>query len=203
MKKFLTSLTLILLLVIQTTPGANAAAQEVSSENYAVYGAVIEKLFANNKVTFDTQSPVKLLVIRNRTLDENHPLIKRQVYGWEYTVKQLSPLSPDTVFDYKAQNKESRPLKDSFNLKIKHVLADDELVSRILKQGRWEEFYRQYPDSGGFISFSQVGFNSEMSQAIVYFEHWCQRLCGSGFYVLLDKDKEGWKVTKRHRAWVS
>jgi hypothetical protein len=205
MNKLLTSLALILLLIAQAPSShmANADPQQVSSEEYAVYTAVIEKLFAGNKVTFDTQSPVKLLVIRSRTLDENHPLIKRHEYSWEYTIKQLASISQDTIADYKAKNKELHPLKDSSNLKIKHVLVEDESLSRILKEGRWEEFYEQYPDSGGFISFSQVGFNPEMNQAFVYFEHWCQRLCGSGIYVLLDKGAEGWKVTKLHRAWIS
>ena len=205
MNKFFTSLVMISLLVIQTPPFCMAivAPQEVPSEDYAVYGAVIEKLFAGNKVTFDTQSPVKLLVIRNRTLAESHPLLKNQEDRWEYTINQLSPISQDTIASYKSQNKESRLLKDSFNLKIRHVLVEDDSLNRTLKEGRWEEFYGQYPDSGGFISFSHVGFNSEMNQALVYFEHWCQRLCGSGIYVLLDKDKDGWKVTKLHRAWIS
>jgi hypothetical protein len=205
MNKFLTSFALIFLLVTLNSlfRTANAAPQPVNNDRRAVYAAVIEKLFAGNKVTFDTQSPVRLLVIRNRTLDENHPLLKRHEYSWEYTINQLSPISPETIFAYKAQNKESSPLKDPFNLKIKHVLVEDELLSRILKGGRWEEFYQKYPDSGGFISFSQVGFNSEMNQALVYFEHWCQSLCGSGIYVLLDKGKDGWKVTKRHRSWIS
>jgi hypothetical protein len=73
----------------------------------------------------------------------------------------------------------------------------------ILKESRWEEFYVKYPASGGFISLSQVGLNAEMNEALVYVEHWCHRLCGIGVYVLLSKDDEGWRVVKKHGAWVS
>lgn len=60
----------------------------------------------------------------------------------------------------------------------------------------WEEFYKKYPDSGGFIGISPVGFNRERNQALIYLEHSCRSLCGSGHYILLSKNKEDWKVDK-------
>ena len=206
MEKSVTSSILLLLLFgpIFSPQLENSDPRHASDEDeYLVYAAAIERLFAGDKVTFDTQSPVKLLVIRNRTLDENHPLIKNENEHWGYRISQLSPVARDTAGAYKEQNREARQLGDLFKLRIRHVLVEDEELARTLKERRWKEFYEKYPDSGGFIGFSRVGFNRKMNQALVYFEHWCGGVCGSGIYVLLERGEEGWKVTKMHRAWIS
>jgi hypothetical protein len=205
MKKFLTASALALLLAPQTfsTQVASPARLHLpNEEEYAVYSAVISKLFAGNKVTFDTQSPVNLLVIKNRTVDD-HPLMENLDDHWRYVARGLSPISQDTIAAYKARNREPRQLEDAFKLPIKNVLVEEKELDRFRREGGWEEFYKKYPESGGFISFSQVGFNPERSQALVYFEHWCGGLCGSGLYLLLEKSEGGWKVAKAHRSWIS
>lgn len=171
-------------------------------EDQAVYAAVISKLFAGNKVTFDTQSPVNLLVIKNRTVDD-HPLMENLTEHWRYVAERLSPISQDTIAAYKAQNREPRQLEDAFKLSIRHVLVEEKELEQFRKGRGWEEFYKKYPESGGFISFSQAGFNPDRTQALVYFEHWCGGLCGSGLYLLLEKGEGGWKVTKVHSSWIS
>ena len=67
----------------------------------------------------------------------------------------------------------------------------------------WEKFYKRFPDSGGIVGVSRVGFNLETNQALVYVEHGCGDLCGTGHYMLLDKGESGWKVAKRYMSWIS
>ncbi len=85
------------------------------------------------------------------------------------------------------------------------IIASDEFKS-VFKQGDWENFYRQYPDSGGWIELSAVGFNADKTVAVVYMGHSCGGLCGGGsFHVLQKKDGEwvslDWKGTSC--AWSS
>ena len=205
MNKFLTYSALALLLVIPTFSHWAASPiplRSFSEEEYAVYAAVIGRLFAGNKVSFDTQSPVNLLVIKTRTVDD-HPQVETLDHYWRYVAERLSPISQDTIDAYKALNREPRQLTDSFKFPVKHVLVEEKELEQFRRARGWEEFYKTYPASGGFISFSQVGFNPERSQALVYFEHWCGRLCGSGIYLLLERSEEGWKVAKVHRSWIS
>jgi len=189
MNTLLTSSALVLLLATQTFSSWVASPARLHSfdqEEYAVYAAVINKLFAGNKVTFDTQSPVNLLVIKNRTVDD-HPRMGGQDRHWRYVAERLAPITQDTIAAYKAQNRAPSQLEDAFKLSIKHLLVEEKELELFRREHRWGEFYKEYPASGGFISFSQVGFNPERSQALVYFEHWCGGLCGSGIYVLLVK----------------
>ena len=42
-----------------------------------------------------------------------------------------------------------------------------EVIGAVLKAGNWEAFYKRYPESGGFIILSAVGFNKDQTRAIV------------------------------------
>lgn len=204
MRKILTALPLIILIAALSQPFCLASVKaEANGEECAVYAAAVKKLFYGNKVTFDTQSPVSLLVVKNRTISESHIPFDDPKEYWEYVARELSPISQETITAYQEQNRESRILDDSFGLPIRHVLVDEAELDAIRKEHRWDEFYKKYPDSGGFIAFSRVGFNSGKNQALVFFEHWCHQLCGSGIYLFLSKDERGWKVTKMYRAWIS
>lgn len=60
----------------------------------------------------------------------------------------------------------------------------------------WKDFFRQYPGSGGLISFSRPGYSEDGTQALVYFSIACP-LCGRGEYLLLSKISGRWKIVAR------
>ena len=57
----------------------------------------------------------------------------------------------------------------------------------------WSGFYRKYPDSGGYLQVSSVGFDSARSRAMVYMAHLCGGLCGGGTHYLLEKIDGAWR----------
>jgi hypothetical protein len=70
----------------------------------------------------------------------------------------------------------------------------------------WDEFYKQYPDSGGFVDLSAVGFNADKTVAIVSKGRWCGSLCGEGAYQVLQKIDGNWiplKWSGELCSWVS
>lgn len=163
-----------------------------STGEQAVYSAVLGEMFGSSKAT--------LLVIKADTVT-NHFSGPEE---WKNVSEQLPTLSEQTVEDYKTKNTDPQQIKE-LDIKTKHVLLGKKDLDQIFKAGREgrEEFYKQYPDSGGLIGFSRVGFNGQMDQALVYVEHWCGGLCGTGHYVLLKKDGGAWKVVVKHIVWVS
>ncbi|MFT3745908.1 MAG: hypothetical protein QM785_16665 [Pyrinomonadaceae bacterium] len=56
----------------------------------------------------------------------------------------------------------------------------------------WKDFYAKYPDSGGSITLSAVGFNADKTFAIAYVGHSCGGLCGGGRYHVLKKADGKW-----------
>ena len=200
MKSYLLLTVATMVLLAQVVLPRTPSQAEASAEEYAVYSAVIENMFAGDRVTFDTQAKIKLLVIQNHTSTTGDNSNQDD----QYFRRMFPTLTEGVVKDYRARNNEPARLKDSFDLKVKHVLVDKQEIEKIFNGGGWwEEFYKRYPDSGGLIIFSRAGFNAAMNQALVYIQHGCGGLCGTGHYVLLEKSVDGWRVVKRNMVWIS
>jgi hypothetical protein len=127
----------------------------------------------------------------------------------EYISDDLPPIDPTTLDSFRARNDRSYPLSPDMPLPIPYVLISPGEVTAIFAGGEvdgldgWERFYQRYPTSGGIIDLSRVGFNAEMTQALVYYgaqSHW---LDGGGFYFLLSKEGGTWKVVGQAMTWIS
>jgi hypothetical protein len=60
----------------------------------------------------------------------------------------------------------------------------------------WGGFYKRYPDSGGFMVVSAVGFDVSRKRAMVYMAHSCGSLCGGGTHHLLEKVDGAWREAR-------
>lgn len=60
----------------------------------------------------------------------------------------------------------------------------------------------RFPQSYGFLTFSSVAFNSDMTEALFYTEHLCG-LCGGGEFVLMHKTGGNWMIANWYGTWVS
>jgi hypothetical protein len=197
MNKLLRLSTLFLLLVIPLTSNCLATTNQqtdVSDEEYAVYSSVLREQFVSERT--------QVVVIVNQTTgippysgtpDAN------------YFRRASSAVSQVTIDDYLTKNNQTHPLSDRFNTRVRRVLFDNAEFHRLFRDVTkgWEEFYRRFPNSGGFIRFSRVGFNVERTQALVYVEHGCGGTCGAGRYLLLAKREGVWRIEGAYMAWIS
>ena len=53
------------------------------------------------------------------------------------------------------------------------------------------------------INISRIGINREDKQAVLYTQNYCGRLCGAGYYAVLELSDHKWKVVARASIWVS
>ena len=192
MKKYL--LTALIVLVGQTVLAQSPRAVDASTEEYAVYSAVIADRFAGTH--YDR------IVIQNVT-ESNDVTIETINRNERYFARMFPALKNGVARDYNIRNKEPLRFKDSLVLKMEYVLIDEKEIEKVFKDSAWEEFYKKYPNSGGLISLSRPGFNSGMNQALIYRQYWCDWLCGAGNYLLLKKSGDRWTVVKEHNVWVS
>lgn len=171
--------------------------------DYAIYSALIRDMFAGGKVTFDTGSKVNLLVIQNRLVsDQTRGRPERE---HEFVRQMLKGASEETISDFKMNSNVTDQLQRRFDLAVEYVIVEKEKLDRPVSKDTefWSEFYKTYPDSGGYVSLSRVGFNKARTQALVYIEHDCNTLCATGHYVLLAKRDDCWTVVQRAMAWIS
>jgi len=65
------------------------------------------------------------------------------------------------------------------------------------------DFEAKFPNNLGYFVVSHVGLNLTKTEALVYVDHFCGGLCGSGDYVLMRKINGMWHIVDRHNTWVS
>ena len=141
------------------------------AEAYEVYGAILRPWQV---------AKAKSLVIRSET--KGYKMCLRPDGESEKIIGQA-------ISQYVKLNEKNWLLKRGLSIKKPYVLAPFDKLRSALKPGSGENFYKQYPNSSGWIELSAVGFNADKTVAVVYMGHHCGGLCGSGgFHVLQKKD---------------
>ena len=121
----------------------------------------------------------------------------------EKFAKAVKTILPDaeteTLNNYLDVNKVNGPLKFSApDLNVALIPPPD-----FSNSYSWETFYKNYPNNGGLIFFSQVGFNNNHDQAMVYVSRACGGLCGGGGYILLGKTNGKWTIIKDEVLFIA
>ena len=173
-RRLMLLLTLSLLLPQSVTPNQNnQSAHYEDADAYAVYSAILP-----------TEWPVRVaqaksLVIYAET--RAYEMCLRPEKEWQ---KVMGP----AISDYVKVNKKTWLLQSKFavGMPCKIINSDG------LKAARIEGFYKLYPDSGGWIELSAVGFNPSRTIAVVYMGHSCGNNCGGGTFHVLQKKEGRW-----------
>jgi hypothetical protein len=99
----------------------------------------------------------------------------------------------EAVADYKQVNTKPWLLRRQFQTEEPYEVVSSQSIQTLFKRHDWEGFYKRYPDSGGYITLSGVGFNQDKTRAIVYSGTACGLLCGRWSWHLLEKIEGRWK----------
>jgi hypothetical protein len=139
----------------------------------------------------------KTLIIQSET--KGYEMCLRPEKEWE---EKVGP----AISDYVRLNTKPLPLQRRINVEVQYQLIKAEELRSAIQTAGWEGFYQRYPNSGGWMELSAVGFNANKTVAVVYMGHHCGMLCGGGgFHVLEKKDGQwvalDWKGSSC--AWAS
>jgi hypothetical protein len=154
-------------------------------EEYAVYSAIAPEIYH--------QDEGGIFVIANPARGYAHQLAKKDL-RFRYAAPLLSE---ETFDDFVERNKGDRWLERKFQLDFAYIIADYREIGRLISPdplNDWKDFFRQYHGSHGYSSYSRVGFNQTMDQALVYAGWSCPGLCGHWEFLLLAKKDGVWKV---------
>jgi hypothetical protein len=165
------------------------------AEEYAVYNAVIDELYAGNDI--------KEFVIEDST---DAGVVADLDIGFEYAKTELPELTEEITANFKDRNKQAFGLDTLFNLKAPYVLISNQEINNIFQQpdlSGWDLFYQQYPNSQGILTLSRVGFNSTRDKALVSIGNQRAWLAGAGYFVLMIKENGQWKIQSKSMDWVS
>lgn len=99
-------------------------------------------------------------------------------------------LDPTLIDDFNRKNKRSHRLEEKFSVPLNVVLISKQEIDEIFNKAGWEEFYRRYPDSGGYVTVSRVGFNKARTRAFHYVGSYSAEMVGDNYLFLLTKSED-------------
>jgi hypothetical protein len=177
-----------------STPSAvTPAVAKMDNEEMVVYGFLLSKMYKHTGyVIMDSTST-------NETggQDTSQTL--------DYVLSNLHDVDPSTVMSFKDRNSTAHRLPANMAFGSSYTLltqADrNEIFS--LNQSGWDIFYSRYPDAPGITTFSKVGFNSSLDQALVYIGTSSNWHVGEGYYILLQQTNGSWSINQKVLVWES
>ena len=187
---------LLFLLFLFVSAGCNyTQPKSYEVEEYLVYSSIIEHNFKN-----------KLIVINAFTMYEESPGNPGNLSDFKGYIHTFPGLSEQTIQSFIKRNNSSFALNNKL-LKVKNkkiILQKREVIIRIFKeQNGWDKYYRIFPGSQGFMTLSKVGFNSDISEAIVYMGNSSAFLGGGGSVIYLIKKDGRWIIKREMSSWAS
>ena len=95
-------------------------------------------------------------------------------------------------------------LGSRFDLPLHYQLVAPEKIGEVFSHGGWwEDYYKKYPESQGYLAVSRVGFSPDGKHALFYVTNNCGAKCGTGAYVVMEKSGLVWIVVKEVLVWIS
>jgi hypothetical protein len=164
-------------------------------EEYAVYSALLDNLYPHNETTsFGIIEQTTIFTPPRGTLDKT----------LQFVLKKTSDDIPQEVIDdLKIKNRDSSSLNDYFNVDVRHVLLQKKDVQNLFSSGGgWNELDIKY-SIDQMVDFSRVGFNREMTRALVYTSTQSGPKTGYGLYVYLLKENNIWTIKHKVEVWIS
>jgi hypothetical protein len=135
-------------------------------------------------------------------------LVIQQETGASITLDN-SCLAPEAAHEFKEaiedyrRHTEPMLLQRRFEIDKPYELVSPETIGTLIKNHNWDNFYKRYPDSGGIIWVTAVGFNRQKTLAIVFTGSYCNDLCGRGSFALLKRIDGRWKPVPGVRCSVA
>jgi hypothetical protein len=193
--------TLLLLLCLCTvacsasrpTVVPTRAPDQVSQAEQAVYAFLLSTMYQHKGYVIMAETATSASGVDNtaQTLD--------------YVLQNLHALAPGTLDSFRSRNASSQTLRPDMQLGGPYTLLSQAAKNRIFSQNQsgWDIFYNHYPQAPGITTFSRVGFNAGLDQALVYMGTQSNWLVGSGYYILLKKNNGTWSIDQQVMIWVS
>ncbi len=175
---------------------------QLSQQDYAVFSGLLKGLGGPEDPEEAWQG--KTLIIADMT-DRSDEDAKNKNAGWGFRSRSKESPKDSTVTDFAAKSAVECSLSAEFgDPKSYELISSDELKQTFKKgQDGWQVFYKQYPNAGGYWTFSRPGYSSEGDEALLYVGHHCGWLCGTGHLYLLRKQDGEWRVVNRLMLWIS
>ncbi|HET9791106.1 MAG TPA: hypothetical protein VFR08_07375 [Candidatus Angelobacter sp.] len=186
--------------------------RDLTPAEYDVLSAFLEGKITGQNMKERTSKDMVRIVMFNMTNSGDRDLLpdgNGRPIPWIETsaslLKKAPTLQQATIDAFRKANAQQVSLHRSFHSSLDYELVDESQLEPIFKKGGgwWDAYYKQFPRAQGILTFSRVGFNSDGTQALLYYSNRCGGLCGAGKYVVMVKHDGRWSIGTEIEMWVS
>ena len=181
-------------------------ADRARTEQYATYSAYIATGLTGE--SHDLGSRNGLVVILARTTVSDLFVNKSHTSQYKFLVgtlpharRNLVLSSGWPILNLLLANAKAEDLQRRFAFSARYELVSESETASYWKGGAGS-FQERFPRSYGYLTFSRIGFNRDLTEALFYTEHVCG-LCGEGKYVYMRKLNGKWIVRGESSTWIS
>ena len=162
-------------------------------EEYAVYNDLLASRFSGDSIN-------QVLIIDHTRVNKSK-LLEQDLK----TFQENTALAPELVASFMERNQQPHPLRPALDFGVEyHLLTQAEVdqLGPLDEASGWELFDEKYPNAYGFVYLSRVGFNADMSQALIYMDAFhCGFPIKGGYYLMVKQD--GFWVVETGYEWIS
>jgi hypothetical protein len=177
--------------------------QRTREATYAVFDAVLDSLYRSQGDKPDIVIVADSLFAREAGI----------AYKGKFLLSHRSVIDLSTIESFESVTNRSIPFPVDYRYKHSfHLLSGNEREA-LLERGRklvekippkelrenpeWIAFREKYTKAWGFTVLSNVGFNTDSTEALIFVRHQCGGNCYSSEVLLLDKLPSGWRIADR------
>ena len=170
-----------------------------------VFGATVLTPFDDEGKTNHCEAQaLKRMLLENGKLP--YDTLADKVYRFFTRDSYDDALSRDTIQDFLKKFCTPGQLSRTFYTDLPRTFVGNEEIDFgdgliLLQKGRPPA--KRFRGAGGIISFSRVGFDTHLEEAIVATSFVCGGLCGTGSQYVLRKRQGRWQVVNKWMVWVS
>lgn len=202
---FWTSLCLLVVFVLgscgcSSSPSTTASSQNSSAaapkmrnaEELKVYSTVLDAFssaYGAERLVILDETTIGMVLPKSTPDDVVRFLQKRIPDG----------IAPDIAEEFRRKNELPVKLPDKIAIKTDYSMVNKQ-DPRV--RSEWDEFHKNNPGTA-IVQLSQVAFNDDESQALVYVSSQIGSRSGWAYYVFLTKSAQEWQIKKKELAWAS
>ena len=167
-----------------TLQPTEAPALNRNTEEIAVYSALLDHEFTGD---------ISQFLIVDQTRLPSPGLVDEQLGDFQ----EQNPLDQGLLTNFLELNQQPSALNPDMDLGLEYQLMTQEEIDELApldKESGWKLLDEKYPKALGFIYLSRVGFNTDLNQALVYYERYYYDQPIMGGYLFLTRQDGQWVV---------
>lgn len=172
---------------------------DISQNEYAIYNAFFDSVTESDEIEIDS---ISIAILDSTSIRKDLSLSDERITKLqdEWGIE----LSKELIDDFKTKNTLKHFVQDYFETKLKYqIIATDDYLEIFDDSSPWLKLKEKYPEAKSYLKFSRAGLNTQKDKALLFVSINCGPLCGTTWFIYLEKVDNKWELTNEQMLTIS